>query len=145
MNLRDVATGVTPLAHISNLDDSVQVQAQGKRVTPKSIKAAEEAAVNFSTRILDTAKFLTKRGADPRIPNEEGNDCITLVIYNALPGHVPILQHFLQLVSAQELQTHVNMFGNTAMVSHSHSSSHKHELASQPQRATGTGSSLCCA
>jgi hypothetical protein len=104
VNHRDVATGSTPLAVVCDLDPP--------RPHTKAVRAKHH------ERMLATAKFLTARGADPRIGTEgAANDCITLCLYNSF--NLPLLRHLLDTQKADTtwLRGTVNALGNSLMVS----------------------------
>ena len=93
--MRDVATGNTALYHVSDAN------------APE-----DEAADAFATRIAATAAFLTEHGADPRVCNDQGTDCISAAVYSAT--NVELVRRLISVLPDKKwLSTHTNMYGNT--------------------------------
>lgn len=96
MNLRDIATGNTALYHVADVN------------TPGG-----ENGVAFARRMAATAAFLTERGADPCVCNDQGTDCISVAVYNA--SNIELVRHLISVLpDKQWLSTHTNLYGNTA-------------------------------
>jgi len=97
VNFRDIATGNTALYHVSER-------------TPME----QEKPDTFAALKTKTAQFLTERGADPRVCNNDGTDCISVAVCNA--SNVSLVRHLLSVLPDKSfLASHTNDYGNSCM------------------------------